>query len=123
METVTVHRHSVLVVDDDQPVRQLFVDGLEPMGIAVTAVGSGDAALQAAHDPDVCVVLADVLMPGMDGWDLERALRRERPELPVVLLSADRLLSIRGHVLDKPMAPDDIAAVIRRSCMVTGQPT
>ena len=62
-------------------------------------------------------------MPGMDGWDLERALRRERPELPVVLLSADRLLSIRGHVLDKPMAPDDIAAVIRRSCMVTGRPT
>jgi CheY-like chemotaxis protein len=111
------HRHSVLVVDDDAPVRSLFVDALEPMGITVRAAGSADAALSVVGaDSDICVVLADVRMPRMDGWDLQRAIRRARPELPVVLLSADRLLSIRGSVLDKPMRPDDIAAVIRRSC-------
>ena len=38
----------------------------------------------------------------MDGWDLERELRRMGPELPVVLVTADRLLSIRGSVRDKP---------------------
>ena len=53
----------------------------------------------------MCVVLADVRMPRMDGWDLQRELRRVNPELPVVLVTADRLLAIRGSVRDKPMAP------------------
>jgi two-component system C4-dicarboxylate transport response regulator DctD len=85
--------------------------------MTVHAVGSADAALAVAEaDPSVCVVLSDVRMPGKDGWDLQRELRGRDPELPVVLVTADRLLSIRGTVLDKPMAPDDIAALIRRSC-------
>ena len=52
----------------------------------------------------------------MDGWDLERELRRMRPELPVVLLTADRLLSIRGSVRDKPVSADEIEALVRTSC-------
>ena len=115
--TQAVHRHTVVVVDDDRPVRDLFADGLEPMGIAVHAAASGEEALAAvAADPEVCVVLADVRMPRMDGWDLQRELRRANPELPVVLLTADRLLAIRGTVRDKPMAPDEIAALVRGSC-------
>jgi CheY-like chemotaxis protein len=111
------HRHTVVVVDDDLPVRQLFSDGLEPMGISVRAVASAEEALSTVEgDPDVCVVLADVRMPRMDGWDLERAIRRIRPELPVVLLTADRLLAIRGTVRDKPVAPAEIASLIRGSC-------
>jgi two-component system, NtrC family, C4-dicarboxylate transport response regulator DctD len=112
-----VHQHTVLVVDDDLQVRRLFADSLEPMGTTVRAAGSVDAAVAVARaDPDVCVVLADVRMPGKDGWDLQRELRHVNPELPVVLLTADRLLSIRGTVLDKPIAADDIAALIRRAC-------
>jgi FixJ family two-component response regulator len=61
-------------------------------------------------------VLADVRMPHMDGWDLQRALRRTSPELPVVLLSADRLLSIRGSVRDKPVSPAQIEALVRTNC-------
>lgn len=115
--TQVAHRHTVVVVDDDRPVRELFADGLEPMGIAVHSASSAEEALVAiANDPDVCVVLADVRMPRMDGWDLQRALRGVNPQLPVVLLTADRLLAIRGSVRDKPMAPDDIAAMVRASC-------
>ena len=115
--TQAAHRHTVLIVDDDRPVRQLFADGLEPMGIAVHAAASGEEALQvAAADARVCVVLADVRMPRMDGWDLERQLRRLNPDLPVVLLSADRQLAIRGSVRDKPVAPDDVAALVRSRC-------
>jgi putative two-component system response regulator len=112
------HRHAVLVVDDDGPVRQLFADGLEPMGIAVRAVASGEEALDvAAADASLCVVLADVRMPRMDGWDLERQLRRLNPELPVVLLTADRLLAIRGGpVRDKPLDPAEVAALVRSRC-------
>ena len=112
------HRHTVLVVDDDGPVRQLFADGLEPMGMVVQTAASGEEALGvAAADSAVCVVLADVRMPRMDGWDLERQLRRLNPALPVVLLTADHLLAIRGGpVRDKPLDPAEVAALVRSRC-------
>ena len=71
---------------------------------------------------DSCLLLADVRMPGMDGWDLERELRQVVPKLPVVLVSADRLLSIRGSVRDKPVSADDIAALVRTSCAHAERP-
>jgi CheY-like chemotaxis protein len=113
----TGHRHVVIVVDDDVNIRRLFADGLRAAGVEVHAAASGEEAIRAVEStPDACVVLADVRMPKMDGWDLERALRRTSPDLPVVLLSADRLLSIRGSVRDKPVSPADIEALVRTSC-------
>jgi DNA-binding NtrC family response regulator len=114
------HRHVVIVVDDDVNVRRLFEDALGASGMAVQSASDGEAAIRAVQaSPDACVVLADVRMPRMDGWDLQRALRRTHPALPVVLLTADRLLSIRGSVRDKPVSPDEIEAMVRTSCMRT----
>ena len=111
------HRHVVIVVDDDVNIRRLFADGLRAVGVEVQAASSGEEAIRAAEsNADACVMLADVRMPQMDGWDLERALRRTSPDLPVVLLSADRLLSIRGSVRDKPVSPADIEALVRTNC-------
>jgi CheY-like chemotaxis protein len=111
------HRHVVIVVDDDVNIRRLFADGLRAARVDVHAAASGEEAIRAVEsNPDPCVVLADVRMPRMDGWDLERALRRTSPDLPVVLLSADRLLSIRGSVRDKPVSPADIEALVRTNC-------
>jgi CheY-like chemotaxis protein len=111
------HRHVVVVVDDDFNVRRLFGDGLGQAGIQVHLASSGEEAIRVvAASPDACVVLADVRMPGMDGWDLQRAVRRTNPDLPVVLVSADRLLSIRGGVRDKPVSPADIEALVRTNC-------
>ncbi len=117
----SVHRHVVIVADDDVNVRRLFQDALDAAGIRAHVTASGEQALRVADIVrDACVVLADVRMPGMDGWDLERELRRVAPELPVVLVTADRLLSIRGSVRDKPVAPDEIAALVRTSCASQG---
>jgi two-component system OmpR family response regulator len=115
------HRHEVLVVDDDVNVRRHFADALQQTGVTVHAVSTGEEAVQLVRDhPQTCVVLADVRMPRMDGRDLERALRRSVPDLPVVLLTADRLLSIRGGtVRDKPVSPADIDALVRTSCRQT----
>jgi CheY-like chemotaxis protein len=111
------HHHVVIVVDDDVSIRRLFADALRAAGDEVHVASSGEEAIRAVEaTPDACVVLADVRMPQMDGWDLERALRRTRPDLPVVLLSADRLLSIRGSVRDKPVSPADIEALVRTNC-------
>jgi CheY-like chemotaxis protein len=112
------HQHVVVVVDDDVNVRRLFSDALADLDATVLVASDGEQAVRLAHQsPSPCVVLADVRMPRMDGWDLERTLRRTRPDLPVVLLTADRLLSIRGAaVRDKPVSPDDIQALVRTNC-------
>ena len=112
------HRHVVIVVDDDVNVRRLFSDTLEEADARVYVASTGEEAVRLAHEtPELCVVVADVRMPRMDGWDLERVLRREMPGVPVVLVTADRLLSIRGaSVRDKPVAPSEIEALVRTSC-------
>ena len=117
----SVHRHVAIVVDDDVNVRRLFRDALDEAGIGALVTASGEEALRlASAHPDTCVVLADVRMPQMDGWDLEREMRRMAPELPVVLVTADRLLSIRGSVRDKPVSADEIEALVRTSCSKPG---
>jgi CheY-like chemotaxis protein len=113
----SVHRHVAIVVDDDANVRRLFHDVLGEAGIGVHVTATGHEALQLAGiHPDACVVIADVRMPFMDGWDLRREMRRQAPALPVVLVTADRLLSIRGTVRDKPVSADEIEALVRTSC-------
>jgi FixJ family two-component response regulator len=121
--STSVDDHFVIVVDDDVNVRRLFNDALAAAGMRVHATASAEDALrQADAYRDACLVLADVRMPGMDGWDLERELRRLSPRLPVVLVTADRLLSIRGTVRDKPVSADDIAAMVRTSCAHADRP-
>lgn len=111
------HRHVILVVDDERDVRDLFADTLRENGHHVEDARDGDEAMRLiAEGLRPCIVLADVLMPRMDGWDLSRALGKEQPDIPVVLVTGDRLLSIRAPVRDKPASPDELESMIRTYC-------
>ena len=111
------HEHIVLVVDDDRDVRDLFADTLRENGHHVEDARDGDEALRLIDDGlRPCLVLADVMMPRMDGWDLSRTLGKRMPEIPVVLVTGDRLLSIRAPVLDKPASPEELESMIRSYC-------
>ncbi len=111
------HRHVILVVDDDRDVRDLFADTLRESGHHVEDARDGDEALRLLDEGvRPCLVLSDVMMPRMDGWDLNRALGKRMPDIPVVLVTGDRLLSIRAPVRDKPASPDDLEAMIRSYC-------
>jgi CheY-like chemotaxis protein len=112
-------RHSVLVVDDDVRVRALYADALEEAGHMVAlAIDGADALdrLQAGSIP--CVVLTDVRMPRMDGFELSRAVARD-PELasiPVVLVTGDKILSFTSPARDKPFSAVELDAIVQRSC-------
>ena len=111
--------HTVLVVDDDDSVRSFFVEALTDAGHSVaTAVDGADALdrLQAGNAP--CVVLTDLRMPRMDGWELSRAVAKD-PELasiPVVVVTGDKLLSFTSPARDKPWSPAELDAMVQRSC-------
>lgn len=112
-------RHSVLVVDDEDSVRSLYVDALEEAGHMVAVAVDGAEALDRLHAGAIpCVVLTDVRMPRMDGWELSRAVARD-PELasiPVVVVTSDKILSFSSPARDKPYSVAELDAMVQRSC-------
>jgi len=78
----------ILVVDDDPPVREMVVRVLAGEGYATLQTANGEEALNLGATAAFDLVLLDLGLPGRDGWDTLAGLRRLRPELPVVILTA-----------------------------------
>jgi CheY-like chemotaxis protein len=114
-----VKRHSVLVVDDEPSVRSLFEEALAESGHHVSVACDGADALNQLRDGRVpCVVLTDVRMPRMDGFELSRAVASD-PQLasvPIVVLTGDRILSFSSPARDKPFSVTELDALVQRSC-------
>ena len=81
----------VLVADDDRAVRESLERALQFAGYEVELAADGDAALAAIERRTPDVVVLDVMMPGYDGLDVTRRLRREGNRLPILLLTAEYL--------------------------------
>ncbi|HSK94936.1 MAG TPA: response regulator [Candidatus Angelobacter sp.] len=111
--------HSVLVVDDEPSVRNLFVDALEEAGHRVAVAADGAEALERLRrEAAPCVVLSDVRMPRMDGWELSRAAGND-PQLsaiPIVVMTGDRILSFTSPARDKPFSIAELDALVQRTC-------
>ncbi|HVR50536.1 MAG TPA: ATP-binding protein, partial [Pseudorhodoferax sp.] len=112
-------RRRVLVVDDAAVDRQLLLDVLEPLGFSVAPAASGTDALRIASQVQPDLVLMDIDMPGMDGWETVRLLRANRISLaPVLIVSANAFrmepredLGIaRDDLFVKPVKLDDLLA-------------
>lgn len=85
------HGELVLLAEDDAAVRETAADALLDMGFRVCAAADGDAALALLrHEPGISLVFSDIDMPGgINGVELARAVRRERPGIGVVLASGN----------------------------------
>jgi two-component system, OmpR family, alkaline phosphatase synthesis response regulator PhoP len=111
---------TVLIVDDEPKIAQLARDYLEHAGFGVLTAGEGTAALQAARTRHPDLVVLDLGLPGMDGMDVARELRRES-DVPIVMLTArddeiDKLLGLEigaDDYLTKPFSPRELVARIR----------
>jgi signal transduction histidine kinase/CheY-like chemotaxis protein len=80
---------TVLVVDDDQNARELMQRGLAKEGFRVVTAAGGEEGLRLARELQPDVITLDVLMPGMDGWAVLRALKNEpiTAAIPVILIT------------------------------------
>ncbi len=79
---------NVLVVDDEKNIRITLADILVGEGYEVRTVDCGEKAVKLCQKRSFDVVLLDVRMPGMDGFETFRLIRREREEISVIMMSA-----------------------------------
>jgi CheY-like chemotaxis protein len=81
---------TILVVDDDRAVRTLVETCLGRGGYATLTADSGEIALKVfeQHRAEIALLLTDVTMPGIDGWELARRIQQAEPKLPVLVMSA-----------------------------------
>ena len=93
---------SVLLVDDNPAFLRTATFFLEQCGemIVVGAVTDGQEALDRVHDLDPDVVLLDLVMPGMTGWQIIARLRAERPEIGTIAMSVWEIDSYREAALE-----------------------
>src|SRR2546423_2696755 len=113
----------VLVVDDDQLLRQLVTDQLSRSGFETSLAASGEEALAALQASDYDVVLLDIRMAGMSGLDALREIRQLEDPPEVIMLTADTSLgtgldAMRYGAYDyltKPATLDEMEALIRKA--------
>ena len=116
----TVSGKRVLVVDDDPDIRELLFGALEDEGFEVVPAANGQEALAVilTFHPDVIVL--DLMMPVMDGWQFAQAMRARSDDIPLVLLSA--VSDVHAHakqlqaaaVIEKPFDLSDLLPKIAR---------
>ena len=108
----------ILVADDEQAIRELVSGELKSFGYRVLTAANGEEAVQLfrQHADEVRLLITDGAMPVRDGWQTIRALREQRPGLPVILASGES--SGGGEeatgvvVVPKPFALEEILIAI-----------
>jgi PAS domain S-box-containing protein len=120
----SVKRQTVLVVEDEAPVRKLVARILKHYGYLVLVASGVSEAMAIAGDSslEIDLVISDVVMPEMYGPEVLAALRRQRPEVPVLYMSgyADSLvlsecmLGKGSAFIEKPFTPEELVECVRR---------
>jgi DNA-binding response OmpR family regulator len=120
-ESDTHARPHVLVVEDEPPMQFLLADNLDFAGYRVTTAGSAEAALDALQRYDFSLIVLDVMLPGMSGFEFCRRLRAAGIRIPIVMLTArneeaDRIAGLdlgADDYVSKPFAIKELLARIR----------
>jgi DNA-binding response OmpR family regulator len=126
--TAAEHSSRILIIDDDVKLCRLIADYLRPLGYEVSAAHTGPDGLSRAANEDFAAVFLDVMLPGMNGLDVLRELRRSS-RVPVLMLTAlgnepDRIVGLEmgaDDYLPKTFSTRELLArlraVLRRSAL------
>ena len=102
----------ILLVDDNTVVRDMLVDLVASLGYRADAAAGGEEALARFDKGQYTIVLTDLLMPGMSGWDVLAALRQRDAHLPVIIITG-------SPVVGDPRASQPGVAVVKKPVDVT----
>lgn len=111
---------SVLIIDDDQELGEMLTEFLASESLKLTASVSGEEGLETLRKNDFDLLILDIMLPGMNGFDVLKAVR-QHSDIPVIMLTArgddvDRILGLEfgaDDYLAKPFNPRELVARIR----------
>jgi DNA-binding response OmpR family regulator len=114
--------HSILVVDDDQELRENIREILDDAGFAVTVAASGEEALDCLERQPFDVILLDLIMPGLGGKEVLPLIKRQSPSVKVIMITAfatieNAVSAMRkgaDDYLTKPFKVDELLMAVRR---------
>lgn len=114
-----MERMRVLVVDDEEELVSTLIERLALRDIEADGVTTGDAALRRLQNREFDVVVLDVKMPGIDGLELLRKIRKMRPGLQVILLTGrgsarESEIGLEEGAFDYLIKPVDIEDLIKK---------
>jgi len=114
---------TILIVDDEPGIVTIARDYLDRAGFRIVTAGDGPTALRLARSEQPNLVVLDLMLPGMDGLDVTRALRQDPAtnNLPIIMLTArveeaDRLIGLElgaDDYITKPFSPRELVARVR----------
>ncbi len=109
----------LLIIDDDPQLVAFVIASLEPLGYSVDSRGDGQSGLDAALSGAYDMIVVDVVLPELRGFDLCRELRAKRPTLPIIMLSSqsdivDKTLGLELGADDYVTKPVEIREFIAR---------
>ncbi|TAM93289.1 MAG: response regulator [Rhodanobacteraceae bacterium] len=120
----------ILIIDDSPTDVKIFSGALERAGHKVTSVATAEAGIEAAHKSKPDLVLMDVIMPGMNGFQATRSLTKdpETSAIPVLIVTTksmetDRMWGMRQgakEVLVKPVSEKDLVAHVNKHLATAG---
>jgi CheY-like chemotaxis protein len=118
----------VLIVDDDDDIREALAELLRQEGFEVVEARDGHGALKMMTAPAPDVILLDLSMPNMDGWEFRDAMLKSNllTQVPVIVMTAAqervRAPIEATEIVNKPFVIEDLLAAIRRSCNPKNSP-
>lgn len=112
--------NNILMIDDDKNICRLVTIYLQNEGYQITAVYDGAEGVEKFHALNPSLVLLDIMLPGMDGWDVCRAIRKVS-DTPIIMLTAkgevfDKVLGLElgaDDYLVKPFDPKELVARVK----------
>jgi CheY-like chemotaxis protein len=124
VEATSCHRRSILLVEDDQEIRESLKDALELEGYEVVGAANGREALDTLPIMGKpCLILLDLMMPVMNGWEFAEALQEDEDlaEIPIIVVTAfgqelQRSRIATRDVIPKPVDLDRLFRSVKCSC-------
>lgn len=116
----------VLIVEDDPAIALMLERGLAAHGYRCVGADNGNDGVLMAMDETVDLVLLDILLPGLDGQEVLRAIRALRPGLPVLMLTArddagNKIRALDGGANDYLIKPFDLEELLARVRALLGR--
>ena len=118
-----MNKHTILIVDEEDSVKEILKGIFEGVGYKTLTASSGTDALKLVDTESIDIVLMEVWLPDMDGFEVFEEIRKKRRDLPVIIMSGHANNDTAFHAgkigvydfLEKPLSLDKILIVAKRA--------